>query len=54
MNTLYFLWASARNVIRALGRFSDRQEQRDVESYLAKSQTFADLKYRERHWMQSH
>lgn len=54
MNTLYLLWVSARNAVQALGRFADRQEQRDVESYLSKSQSFGDLKCRERHWMQSH
>jgi hypothetical protein len=54
MNILFFLWFSARNALQALGRFSDRQEQRDAESYFSKSQSFADLEYCERHWMQSH
>ncbi|MDO8252581.1 MAG: hypothetical protein Q7T78_23075 [Rhodoferax sp.] len=54
MNILFSLWFSARSALQAFARLSDRQEQRDVESYLCKSQSFAELEYRERHWMQSH
>ncbi len=54
MHTLLSLWFSARSLVRALGRVSDRHEQRDLESYLSQSQSFADLEYRERHGMQFH
>lgn len=54
MNILFFLWSSARRAFKALGHFLDRQEQRDAESYLSQAQSFADLEYCERHWMQSH
>lgn len=54
MNTLYFLWSAMRSVFQALGRNSDKREQRDVETYLAQAQSFAELEYRQRHSMQFH
>lgn len=54
MNTLYFLWTTVRSAFRALGRNSDRQEQREAESYLSDARSFAELECRQRNWMQSH
>ena len=53
MHILYLFWFSARNAAHALGRHLDQQDQRDVDSYLGKSQSFADLESRERQWLQS-
>jgi hypothetical protein len=54
MNILILFWLSASRAAQALGRRLDQQEQRDVESYLGKSQSFADLESRQRYWLQSH
>ena len=54
MNFVFLFWLSARRAAQALGRRFDRQEQRDVESYLGKAQSFADLESRQRYWLQSH
>lgn len=53
MHILYLFWFSARNAARALGRHLDQRDQRGVDSYLGKSQSFADLESRERYWLQS-
>lgn len=53
MHILFLFWFSARNATHALGRHLGQQEQRDVDSYLGKSQSFADLESRERYWLQS-
>lgn len=53
MNTLYFLWATAHSAYLALGRNADRQEQHAVEAYLSRSQSVAELEYRERQWMRA-
>lgn len=53
MQILFLFWFSARNAANALGRHLDQQDQRNVDNYLGKSQSFADLESRERHWLQS-
>ena len=53
MHILFLFWFSARNAAYALGRQVGPQEQRNVESYLGKSQPLVDLESRERHWLQS-
>ncbi|WP_394790962.1 hypothetical protein [Rhodoferax sp.] len=54
MNILLLFWSSVSHAVAALGRRFDQQDQRDVESYLGKSQSFADLESRERYWLQTH
>jgi hypothetical protein len=53
VNTLYFLWSIVRSAYQAFGRNSDKQEQHDVDAYLSQAQSFADLEYRQRQWLQS-
>ena len=53
MNILFLFWFSARNAAAALGHHLAQQDQRKVDRYLGKSQSFADLESRERHWLQS-
>ncbi len=53
MNMLFLFWFSARNAAAALGHHLAQQDQRKVDRYLGKSQSFADLESRERHWLQS-
>jgi hypothetical protein len=53
VNTLSFLWSTFNSAYQALGRASDKLEQREVESYLSHAQSFAELEYRQHHWMQS-
>jgi len=53
MNIFFLLWLAARRTVQALGRSMDQQDQRDVEGYLGKAQSFADLESRERDWLRS-
>ena len=54
MNTLYFLCSMVRSAYQAFGRNSDKQEQHAADVYLSQAQSFADLEYRQRQWLQSH
>ena len=53
MHILFLFWFSARNTAHALGRHLNQQDHCNVDIYLGKSQSFADLESRERHWLQS-
>ncbi|MEI8031699.1 MAG: hypothetical protein WCH35_18140 [Comamonadaceae bacterium] len=53
MSILKFLWSAGRSAYLAVGRNSNRQEQRDFETYLCHAQSFAELEYRQRNWMAS-
>jgi len=54
MNIALFILLSARRAAQAIGRSFEQHESRDVESYLSKSQSLADLESRQRDWLQSH
>lgn len=54
VNTLHFLWLGIRSAYQAFGRNSDKQEQHAADAYLSQAQSFADLEYRQRQWLQSH
>ena len=54
MNIFFLLWLAVRRAVQAMGRSMDQQDQRDVDNYLGKAQSFADLESRERYWLQSH
>ncbi len=54
MNILHFLWLGIRSAYQAFGRNSDKQEQHAADAYLSQAQSFADLEYRQRQWLQSH
>jgi hypothetical protein len=54
MNIALLFWLYARRAAQALGRSIEQREYSDVESYLSKSQSLADLESRQRDWLQSH
>lgn len=53
MSILHLLWSTVRFAYLAVGRNSNKQEQREVEAYLCHAMSFAELEYRQRNWMAS-
>ena len=53
MNFLHLLWTSARCACQTISRNADQREQQAVEANLSKSQSIAELEYRERQLMRA-
>ena len=53
MNFLHLLWTSAQSAFQSISRSANQREQHAVEAYLSKSQSVAELEFRERQLMRA-